>query len=68
MMDEMQNMQDHEQGGRVGKAAIRQAKRVMKSNLDQTVAYQEVQACKSYLGYGGNGALVYLIYSRAKSH
>jgi hypothetical protein len=59
MMDEMQNMQDHQQGGRVSKAAIRQAQRVMKSNLDQTVAYQEFKPAKVTLAYGGNGALVY---------
>ena len=59
MMDEMQNMQEHDQGGRVSKAAIRQAHRVMKSNLDQTVAYQEFKPAKVTLAYGGNGALVY---------
>jgi uncharacterized membrane protein YvlD (DUF360 family) len=59
MMDEMQNLQDNDQGGRVGKAAIRQAKRMMKSNLDQNIAYQEFKPAKVTVAYGGNGALVY---------
>jgi uncharacterized membrane protein YvlD (DUF360 family) len=59
MMDELHNMQENKQGGTVGKAAIRGAQRLIKSNLEKQESFQEVKPAKVTLAYGGNGALVY---------
>ena len=59
MMDELQNMQSQEQGGRVGQAAIRQGQRAIQSNLSKQESFQEAKPANITLAYGGNGALVY---------
>jgi hypothetical protein len=59
MMDEMKNMQDQEQAGRVGRAVMNQTQRVMERNLAQQPSMQEVKPTKVTFSYGGNGGLVY---------
>ena len=59
MMNELENMQEVEQGGRMGQAVIGQAKKLIQNNLDQQVSFQETKAAKVTLAYGGNGAMVY---------
>lgn len=59
MMDELQNMQEQEQGGVVGKTAIRQTQRLIKNNLTKQDSFKEIKPAKVTLAYGGNGALVY---------
>lgn len=65
MMDELQNMQDEKEGGRVAKAAVRQGQRIIKSNLAKQDSFQEAEPANVTLAYGGNGALVYFdLYPR----
>jgi uncharacterized membrane protein YvlD (DUF360 family) len=59
MMDELQNMQDEKEGGTVAKAAVRQGKNMINSNLAKQDSFQEVKPANITLAYGGNGALVY---------
>jgi uncharacterized membrane protein YvlD (DUF360 family) len=59
MMDELENMKQEQTGGRVSQAMISGAQRLIKSNLDQHVAFQETKPAKATLAYGGNGAMVY---------
>lgn len=59
MMDELQNIQQSNQGGRIGQIAIRGARRLMKNNLAQQESFQDVKPAEVTLAYGGNGALVY---------
>ncbi len=59
MMAELQNMQDHEQAGRVGRSVINQTQRVMQRNLEQQSSMQEAKPAKVTFSYGGNGGLVY---------
>jgi uncharacterized membrane protein YvlD (DUF360 family) len=59
MMDELENMEEQDQGGRFGKAAIQQGQRLIKSNLAQQESFQETETAKVTVAYGGNGAHVY---------
>jgi uncharacterized membrane protein YvlD (DUF360 family) len=59
MMDEMQNIQDSNQGSKIGRAALNQTQQLMNSNLQKNEAYQEKKSSNVTLAYGGNGALVY---------
>jgi hypothetical protein len=61
----LQNMEDEKQGGTVGKAAVRQGQRIIKSNLAKQDSFQEAKPANVTLAYGGNGALVYFdLYPR----
>ncbi len=65
MMDELQNMQDEKQGGRVGKATFHQAHRMIRTNLAKQDSFQETKPANVTLAYGGNGAQVYFdLYPR----
>jgi uncharacterized membrane protein YvlD (DUF360 family) len=65
MMDELQNMEDEKEGGAVGKAAVRQGQRLIKSGLDRQESFKEAKPANVTLAYGGNGALVYFdLYPR----
>ncbi len=59
MMHELNNMQEQEQGGTVGKAAINQAHKLIENNLAQQDSFQEAAPAQVTLAYGGNGAHVY---------
>ncbi len=59
MMGELENIEDQNLSGRVGKAAISSAQRAIKSNLDQQPGSQEVAPAKVTLCYSGNLAQVY---------
>lgn len=59
MMDELQNIQDQEQGGAISQSAVRSAQRLIKNNLSNMESFQEVKPATVTLAYGGNGALVY---------
>lgn len=59
MLDELENMQEQDQGGRMSRAAIKQAQRVVNNNLSKQEAFQEVKPAKVTFSYGGNGGLVY---------
>jgi uncharacterized membrane protein YvlD (DUF360 family) len=65
MLDELNNMNETEQGGRTGQAVLRGAQRLIQSNLDQQDSFQEVKPANITLAYGGNGAMVYFdLYPR----
>ncbi|MEJ2711373.1 MAG: alkaline phosphatase family protein, partial [Anaerolineales bacterium] len=59
MLDELNNMHETSQGGRAGQAMLRGAQRLIKSNLEQQVAFQETKPANITVAYGGNGAQVY---------
>ena len=59
MMDELENIEDSKEAGRVGTAAVRGTQRMVKANLSNMNSFQELKPAKVTLAYGGNGALVY---------
>jgi len=59
MMDELGNMQDQKQAGRVGRAVLNQTQRAMQRGLAQQPSMQEVKPAKVTFSYGGNGGLVF---------
>ena len=59
MLNELENMQEDKQGGRMGRAAIKQAQRMITSNLNRQESFQEMKPAKVTFSYGGNGGLVY---------
>jgi hypothetical protein len=59
MMNELANMQEQKQAGRVGRAVINQTQRAMQRGLAQQPSMQEVKPAKVTFSYGGNGGLVY---------
>jgi hypothetical protein len=59
MMDELQNIQEQKQGGRVATAVFNSTQRTVERSLAQQTSFQEVKPAKVTLCYGGNGALVY---------
>jgi uncharacterized membrane protein YvlD (DUF360 family) len=59
MMQELQNVEESDQGGRVSKAAVRRAQRVIDNNLSQQEAFQEVKPANITVAFGGNAAQVY---------
>ena len=59
MMDELENIEDSKEAGRVGTAAVRSTQRMVQANLINMNSFQELKPAKVTLAYGGNGALVY---------
>lgn len=59
MMNELENMENEKQGGTIGRATLRGTQRILKSNLDKQVAFQETKPAKVTFSYGGNGGMVY---------
>ncbi len=59
MLEELQNMQEQDRGGRLGKAALRHTGHLIENNLAQQDSFQQAGQGKVTLAYGGNGALVY---------
>ncbi len=65
MMGELENIENQDVSGRVGKAALGSAQRAMKSNLDRQPGSKEVEPAKVTLCYSGNLAQVYFdLYPR----
>lgn len=59
MMRELENIEKTEQGGRIGKAAVKQAQKAIDNNLSRQEAFQEVRPSNVTVAYGGNAAQVY---------
>jgi uncharacterized membrane protein YvlD (DUF360 family) len=59
MLNELENMQENEQGGRVSRAAIQQAQKVIASSLNRQESFQAYKPARVTFSYGGNAGLVY---------
>jgi uncharacterized membrane protein YvlD (DUF360 family) len=65
MMQELENIEDHQVGGTVGRAVVGQAQRAIKNNPDLQERTQDVEAAEVTLCYSGNLAQVYFdLYPR----